>query len=289
MKYPTVKQLERMIWGFKLVGVDLHTRGTDRPPYRYQLGAWNEADGPIIDANTNGCPGAPGDGLCVAHTAQGAQSGGQGLGHSAMLIVGYLPDDVLGQEAEGSKVRVRRLWVEPDPVDPVQLVLWDIAANPKGERADLSGANLSGANLSGANLYGADLSGADLSGANLSEADLSRANLSEANLSEANLSWSSHSLLGEILRVAAEDSIPRRCFAGLVLASRDWCWPEFLACGLPELDWALDTLAVFRKVGDGAPEVIVERWGRLQAANAARSDHPEQIDNPSVDEPPPPR
>ena len=163
MKYPTVKQLERMIWGFKLVGVDLHTRGTDRPPYRYQLGAWNEADGPIIDANTNGCPGAPGDGLCVAHTAQGAQSGGQGLGHSAMLIVGYLPDDVLGQEAEGSKVRVRRLWVEPDPVDPVQLVLWDIAANPKGERADLSGADLSGANLSGANLYGADLYGANLS------------------------------------------------------------------------------------------------------------------------------
>ena len=188
MKYPTVKQLERMIWGFKLVGVDLHTRGTDRPPYRYQLGAWNEADGPIIDANTNSCPGAPGDGLCVAHTAQGAQSGGQGLGHSAMLIVGYLPDDVLGQEAEGSKVRVRRLWVEPDPVDPVQLVLWDIAANPKGERADLSGANLSGANLSGANLYGADLSGANLSRANLYGADLYGANLSRANLSGANLS-----------------------------------------------------------------------------------------------------
>ena len=193
MKYPTVKQLERMIWGFKLVGVDLHTRGTDRPPYRYQLGAWNEADGPIIDANTNGCPGAPGDGLCVAHTAQGAQSGGQGLGHSAMLIVGYLPDDVLGQEAEGSKVRVRRLWVEPDPVDPVQLVLWDIAANPKGERADLYGANLSGADLSGAylsgaDLYGADLYGADLSRANLSGAYLSGADLSRADLSGANLS-----------------------------------------------------------------------------------------------------
>ena len=188
MKYPTVKQLERMIWGFKLVGVDLHTRGTDRPPYRYQLGAWNEADGPIIDANTNGCPGAPGDGLCVAHTAQGAQSGGQGLGHSAMLIVGYLPDDVLGQEAEGSKVRVRRLWVEPDPVDPVQLVLWDIAANPKGERADLSRADLSGADLSGANLSGANLSGADLYGANLSRAYLSGADLSGADLYGANLS-----------------------------------------------------------------------------------------------------
>ena len=187
MKYPTVKQLERMIWGFKLVGVDLHTRGTDRPPYRYQLGAWNEADGPIIDANTNGCPGAPGDGLCVAHTAQGAQSGGQGLGHSAMLIVGYLPDDVLGQEAEGSKVRVRRLWVEPDPVDPVQLVLWDIAANPKGERADLSRADLSGADLSGANLSGADLSRADLSGADLSRADLSGAYLSGADLYGADL------------------------------------------------------------------------------------------------------
>ena len=188
MKYPTVKQLERMIWGFKLVGVDLHTRGTDRPPYRYQLGAWNEADGPIIDANTNGCPGAPGDGLCVAHTAQGAQSGGQGLGHSAMLIVGYLPDDVLGQEAEGSKVRVRRLWVEPDPVDPVQLVLWDIAANPKGERAYLSGAYLSGANLSRANLSRANLSRANLSGANLSRANLSGANLYGADLSGADLS-----------------------------------------------------------------------------------------------------
>ena len=44
-----------MIWGFKLVGVDLHTCGTGRPLPGTQLGAWNEADGPIIDANTNGC------------------------------------------------------------------------------------------------------------------------------------------------------------------------------------------------------------------------------------------
>jgi hypothetical protein len=54
-------------------------------------------------------------------------------------------------------------------------------------RANLSRAKLSGAKLSGADLSGADLSGADLSWANLSEANLSWANLSEANLSRANL------------------------------------------------------------------------------------------------------
>jgi len=61
-------------------------------------------------------------------------------------------------------------------------------SNPKGKRADLSGAYLSGAYLSRANLSGAYLSGANLSGANLSGAYLSRANLSRANLSGANLS-----------------------------------------------------------------------------------------------------
>ena len=75
--------------------------------------------------------------------------------------------------------------------------LW-LAGSPKGERANLSGAdlswanlsraNLSGANLSRANLSGANLSRANLSGVNLSRADLSGANLSRANLSGANLS-----------------------------------------------------------------------------------------------------
>nr|DAP22372.1 MAG TPA: pentapeptide repeat protein [Bacteriophage sp.] len=42
--------------------------------------------------------------------------------------------------------------------------LW-LEDSPKGEKADLSGANLRGADLIGANLRGADLIGADLSGA----------------------------------------------------------------------------------------------------------------------------
>ena len=65
-----------------------------------------------------------------------------------------------------------RLWLEDDP---------------KGSKADLSGANLSKANLSKADLSGADLSGANLSGANLSKADLRWADLSKADLSKADL------------------------------------------------------------------------------------------------------
>ena len=57
-------------------------------------------------------------------------------------------------------LRKHKLWLENDP---------------KGERANLSGANLIGANLIGADLYGANLSGADLYGANLSGANLSGA------------------------------------------------------------------------------------------------------------------
>jgi len=61
-------------------------------------------------------------------------------------------------------VRLHTLWIQGDP---------------KGSRANLSGANLYGANLSQAdlsraNLYGANLSQANLSGANLSRADLSK-------------------------------------------------------------------------------------------------------------------
>ena len=78
-------------------------------------------------------------------------------------------------------------------------LLW-IACDPRGERANLSGAYLSGANLSGANLSGAYLSGANLSDANLSGANLRSANLSDANLSGANLSGAN--LSGAYLRSA---------------------------------------------------------------------------------------
>ena len=193
MKYPTAKQLDRMDTGFKFVGLDLCTHHTEASRYRYQLDAWNEAPGPILD-HQGECPAAPGDGLCVALSVPAAQSGGQRLGSSVMLLVGYLPDDILG--TDGYKVRVRRLYVHPDPVDPVQLVLWAIAAdNLRG--ADLRGANLRGADLGGAYLRGADLGdanlrdaylrGADLRGANLGGADLRGANLGGADLRGANL------------------------------------------------------------------------------------------------------
>ena len=49
--------------------------------------------------------------------------------------------------------------------------------DPRGERANLRGADLYKADLRGANLYKADLSGANLDGADLYEADLGGAKL----------------------------------------------------------------------------------------------------------------
>ena len=187
MSRPTAKQLDRMDTGFKFVGLDLCTHHPEASRYRYQLDAWNEAPGPILD-HQGECPAAPGDGLCVALSVPAAQSGGQRLGSSVMLLVGYLPDDILG--TDGYKVRVRRLYVHPDPVDPVQLVLWAIAADNLGD-ADLGGANLRGANLRGANLRDANLRGADLRGANLGGAYLRGANLRGADLRGAYL-WGAY-------------------------------------------------------------------------------------------------
>ena len=180
MSRPTAKQLDRMDTGFKFVGLDLCTHHPEASRYRYQLDAWNEAPGPILD-HQGECPAAPGDGLCVALSVPAAQSGGQRLGSSVMLLVGYLPDDILG--TDGYKVRVRRLYVHPDPVDPVQLVLWAIAADNLGD-ADLGGADLGGANLRGANLRGANLRDANLGDAYLGDANLRGADLRGATGNE---------------------------------------------------------------------------------------------------------
>ena len=183
MRKPTVKQFDRMEWGFKFVGLDLCTDDHNGGRHRYHLDAWNEAPGPITQS-TSVCPSAPGDGLCVALTVSAAQTGGQCMGNSVMLLVGYLPEDVLG--TDGGKVRVRRLYVEPDPVDPVQLTLWAIAADDLGD-ANLGGANLGSANLRDANLGGADLGGANLRGAYLRSAYLRGADLGDAHLGGADL------------------------------------------------------------------------------------------------------
>ncbi len=96
---------------------------------------------------------------------QGATSGGQRIGTSTMLTVSYAEADILG--IDNHKVRVKRLWVDPDPIDPVQLILW----------ASATGAVLAGAVLAGAVLAGAVLAGAVLAGAVLAGAVLARANL----------------------------------------------------------------------------------------------------------------
>ena len=64
--------------------------------------------------------------------------------------------------------------------------LW-LIDDPKGERADLWGANLRGADLRGANLRDANLEGANLERADLEGADLWDANLRGADLWGANL------------------------------------------------------------------------------------------------------
>ena len=77
--------------------------------------------------------------------------------------------------------------------------MW-LLKDPRGERADLRGANLMEADLRGANLMGADLMGANLRGANLYKADLYKANLSGADLRGADLRGAD--LMGADLRGA---------------------------------------------------------------------------------------
>lgn len=167
---------------------------------------------------------------------------------------------------------------------------------------NLSGANLAGANLFGTNLSGANLTGADLTGARLDAAYMVHANLTNANLTDASLrsvilslavardanmsrvdlglavvrcvdfstanldgvrpAWTSHCLLAELLRRAAGDVETRHDFANLVDHNRTWCWPQFLMCGHPALEWALETLTDFYQPSEdeNTPQEIIRRW-----------------------------
>jgi len=122
--------------------------------------------------------------------------------------------------------------------------------------AYLSGANLSGANLSGANLSGANLSGANLRCAYLSGAYLIGADLRCANLSGAKINWQSHALIGEILRRAAGDDVDRRCLAGGITSSTDWCWEKMLSTDHPQKQWAINVLLPWIQDGDNAPKQL---------------------------------
>jgi uncharacterized protein YjbI with pentapeptide repeats len=151
-------------------------------------------------------------------------------------------------------------------------------------RADLVGTNLVGANLDGAYLVGANLREANLRHANLYRANLRHANLYRANLYGANLyranlyganlvgaylygatmNWSSHDLIAERLRQAAEEDPIKRVAAGYVLISRNWCWRELLT-NAPDITlddgttlkrWTLETMRSWVKAGDYAPLVL---------------------------------
>ena len=182
-----------LVWGFRTEG--------SRVGYKYPYaGRWAYPQAGSVLAPGGRC----GPGLHVAKTAAGAAMGGHSLGR--VLIVGYLPADVLGQDS--AKVRVRRLYVAGRAnLREANLYGANLReANLSG--ADMSGADLRrvslrGANLLGANLYGTDLYEADLRGANLSEANLSEANLRGADLRWANLRVAV--LYGTDLRVAVRD------------------------------------------------------------------------------------
>ncbi len=107
-----------------------------------------------------------------------------------------------------------------------------------------------------ANLRNTNLWGANLQGANLRYAILCGTYLSGANLLGAILNWHSHTLLSEILRRSAGDSVERRMLAGLIAVSTDWCWDKFLSLEHLEKAWAINELSKWVQPGDGAPDVI---------------------------------
>lgn len=88
--------------------------------------------------------------------------------------------------------------------------LW-LKGDPKGKRADLSGADLRGANLRGADLSDADLSDADLRGADLRGADLSGAVL-----------MSSISYMEAHFERTADGYIAYKCFGGQYAPPEKW-------------------------------------------------------------------
>ena len=88
-------------WGFRVVARDRSTRHG----YRWAApGEWATAPGPINDANRGACPTGVGDGICVARTWRGVYV--QGYRCDRIMLVGWSPVDVLGDETD--KVRLRR-------------------------------------------------------------------------------------------------------------------------------------------------------------------------------------
>jgi uncharacterized protein YjbI with pentapeptide repeats len=176
--YPPKVKRGDLLWGFRLNSLDFISSYEYRWPFP---GKWAEAEGPFSKSKEP-CPSHPGDGICIAQTIQGSQSGGASISHSIGLVVAWLIEDQLA--ADENKVRVKRAWVAA-VFDPVKALSRSLSANLGG--ADLGNANLGSANLGSANLRSADLGSANLYGANLRSANLYGANLYGANLRSADL------------------------------------------------------------------------------------------------------
>jgi hypothetical protein len=132
--------------------------------------------------------------------------------------------------------------------------------------ASFDGASFDGASFDGASFYGASFYGARFDGASFDGASFDGASFDGASFYGAKLSWSSHDILSEILRLAAQGNVERRKVAGLILVSRDWCWEEFLGLASdPHFAWAMDVLADYVQDGDGAPPALVHHAANLRA------------------------
>jgi len=80
---------------------------------------------------------------------------------------------------------------------------------------------------------------------------------SSADLHGATINWQSHDMIAELLIRKSGDDIEKRKVAGLILASRDWCWNRFVELsGDPLWQWAIDTLSAYVIYGDDAPEIL---------------------------------
>lgn len=146
-----------------------------------------KATGPFSlrrDTGDSRCPDYEGDGLCVARTIAGAQSGGQSF--HWMTLVAWTPEHVLYDDGT-EKVRVSQCTVISERIDLRSQIRAGAWAGGDLRDAILGGLNLRGTNLRGANLRGADLSDADLDRADLRGADLRGARMVVASLVGADL------------------------------------------------------------------------------------------------------
>jgi len=143
-------------------------------PRLHEATAWNPK-------NSESCPRAVGDGLCVATTINAAQSGGARFSTSAGHVLVY-PATLAMSDTDGK-------WRVPWCVDVDCFTAQELIVAGCLGSADLGSADLRYANLRSANLGSADLGSANLGYANLGYANLGSADLGSANLGYADLGY----------------------------------------------------------------------------------------------------